>query len=256
MVASMTSNACLLIAVATAACADHPYEPGEDVCVNAAEVLASCGRTLEQSPFGTCQPAQSEQAQQLLDVYAADGCAGLVDAKADGATCTALPFLCVQHTVDELVPFVSDGCSMFPDGTLEDATRWQQCCIVHDFAYYAGGPAQLREAADLGLQQCIGAITNQALADLIYVGVRVGGTPTLPTPWRWGYGWKYDPIDGYRALPPEQAAAAAANIAAYRAHPVPPDAIEQRLRSFADSIAIVPGLQSLIDKVSAVIRQL
>ena len=33
-------------------------------------------------------------------------------------------------------------------------------------------------------------------------GVRVGGTPRLPTKFRWGYGWPY--LRGYKAVTPEE----------------------------------------------------
>jgi hypothetical protein len=237
------------------ACADQQYDPA-DVCATAANVLEECGETIEQSPFGTCQPEQRALAQRLVDGYAAEGCSWLVNGKADSAACVVLPFLCVKHAVDELAPFVSDGCSMFPDGTLGDPTRWQHCCIVHDFAYYTGGPEEARETADRGLQACIAGETNQGLADLMYYGVRLGGTPALPTPWRWGYGWAYDPVNGYRTLSDDQARAAAANIAAYKADPVAPHAVEQRLRELADSIASVPGLQKSIDLITAVVRSM
>src|SRR5262249_471355 len=125
---------CLLI---LAACADHPYDIDPVAsCGRATQVLAGCGHALEQSPFGTCQPDQVAAAEQLLDIYDTGGCAALADQKADSSTCSALPFMCVQHTVAELAPFTTDGCTTFPDGTLTDATLWQHCCIEHDFAYY------------------------------------------------------------------------------------------------------------------------
>jgi hypothetical protein len=251
-----TSILSLSIFIALGACADDPYEPEIDVCDEAAHVLVTCGATIEQSPFGTCQPEQHELASQLLDIYTADGCAGIADAKADSWTCTLMPFLCVDHTVSELEPFVTDGCSMFPDGTASDPTRWQECCVVHDYAYYVGGSEAAREAADRALQTCIRDKTNQALADLMYYGVRAGGTPALPTPWRWGYGWAYDPLDGYRDLPAAQATAAAARVAAHRLHPVAPAALEQRLRKLADAIATVPGLETAIEQINAVIAAL
>jgi hypothetical protein len=37
------------------------------------------------------------------------------------------------------------------------------------------------------------------MSSLFYAAVRVGGTPWLPTPWRWGYGWDEWPR-GYEAL--------------------------------------------------------
>jgi hypothetical protein len=244
-----------LVLTSLAACTDQPYEVAADPCAVAADILARCGHAVEQSPFGTCRAEQRVQAEHLIALYEADGCA-LTSVKADSATCTLLPFLCVHHTVDELAPFVTDGCSMFPDGTLSDATRWQHCCIEHDFAYYAGGPEDARQAADGQLQACVQDASSRGLADLMYYGVRVGGTPALPTPWRWGYGWTYDPLDGYRTLPPDQAAAAAESVAAYLADPVAPAAIEQRLRALADVIASVPGLQDAIDRVDAVVRHL
>ena len=243
------------ILLVVGACTDQPYDDA-DPCAAAVDILGRCGRPVPESPFGTCQGEQREQAARLVDIYQSDGCEGLFDPKADGLTCKLLPFVCVHHTADELAPFSTDGCSMFPDGTFSDQTRWQACCIEHDFAYYAGGPASAREAADRNLESCIAGAANQGLAALMYAGVRIGGTPALPTPWRWGYGWTYDPLDGYRDLPDEQASAAAANIAAYRAAPVPPDALEQRLLALAGVIASVPGLQDAIDKVTAAIRQL
>ena len=238
-----------------AACAEAEYEP-ERACAEAIDILAECGYTFEQSPFGTCQADEAELAERIIVAYKEGGCANLSSAKTDSAICATLPLLCVEHSVAELVPFVTDGCSMFPDGALTDRTRWQQCCITHDFAYYAGGPEELREAADVALQQCMRAVSNVALADLVYYGVRLGGTPALPTPWRWGYGWRYDPLDGYRTLPAGQADAAAANLDAYRANPVPPDAFEQRLLALVDKISLVPGLDALVDQVNAIVRNL
>ncbi len=153
------------------------------------------------------------------------------------------------HSPDELIPFVTDGCSMFPDGTPSDRTLWQHCCITHDFAYYMGGTADDRAAADDALDACVSAETNDVLGSLMHAGVRIGGSPALPTPWRWGYGWNYDPVHGYRVLPDDQRAAAQSQIDAYQANPVPPDALEQRLWALADYIASVPGLQDAMQSV-------
>lgn len=54
-----------------------------------------------------------------------------------------------------LEPFRSDGCSLFPDGTLADKTLWQECCVEHDLAYWQGGTREERERADLRLRDCI-----------------------------------------------------------------------------------------------------
>ncbi|HTL38002.1 MAG TPA: hypothetical protein VL326_32950 [Kofleriaceae bacterium] len=238
-------------------CADRvePEDPTR-VCEEASDILVQCGFAIDTSPFGTCQVAEHEHAEDLVAVYDDEGCAGLTSSKADGLACSAVPFLCVDHTVAELAPFTTDGCSMFPDGTLSNPTKWQHCCITHDFAYYAGGPSDLREAADSGLRECIASETNQLVADIVYYAVRAGGTPALPTPWRWGYGWFYDPLDGYRALPSTQSTAAAKQIASYKEHPVPPMAIEQRLLALAGYIATVPGLSASMEQLKAVIHAL
>ncbi len=39
----------------------------------------------------------------------------------------------------DLRPFTSDGCSLFPDGTTRDRTRWCDCCMGHDIACWQGG---------------------------------------------------------------------------------------------------------------------
>ncbi|RHW76304.1 hypothetical protein [Colwellia sp. RSH04] len=99
---------------------------------------------------------------------------------------------------DELAPFTSDGCSVFPDGTFEQSHLWLSCCTAHDLAYWQGGTAKERLIADEALQQCVAAVGEPEIAQLMLAGVRVGGTPYLPTSFRWGYGWPYP--RGYKAL--------------------------------------------------------
>lgn len=91
----------------------------------------------------------------------------------------------------ELKPFTSDGCSVFPDGTLVQQQLWLDCCTAHDLAYWQGGSEQDRERADLELQTCVSELGEPDVAALMLLGVRVGGTPYLPTSFRWGYGWPY-----------------------------------------------------------------
>lgn len=92
---------------------------------------------------------------------------------------------------DELKAFSSDGCSAFPDGTLEQNELWLACCTQHDFAYWQGGSYSERETADMALKECVAALGEKEIALLMLAGVRVGGTPFLPTTFRWGYGWPY-----------------------------------------------------------------
>ena len=103
---------------------------------------------------------------------------------------------------DELKPFTSDGCSSFPDGTVQQQTLWLNCCIKHDLAYWKGGTYQARLDADLSLESCVADIGEPNLGKLMLAGVRVGGSPYWPTTYRWGYGWPY--LRGYTALSYEE----------------------------------------------------
>jgi hypothetical protein len=42
--------------------------------------------------------------------------------------------------------------------------------------------------ADNRLKECVAGVGEPAIAQLMMAGVRVGGTPYLPTEFRWGYG--------------------------------------------------------------------
>ena len=97
-----------------------------------------------------------------------------------------------QVSAARLSDFKSDGCSLFPDGTMKDRVLWCDCCFVHDIAYWQGGTREERLAADRVLRECVYDHThNKALADMVYDGVRTGGHPAFPTWYRWAYGWKY-----------------------------------------------------------------
>jgi len=86
-------------------------------------------------------------------------------------------------------PFTTDACSLFPDGD------WADCCIAHDIAYWCGGSFASRRAADRRLRACVaarhGGCGGRTLGALMEAGVFFGGSPWLPTPWRWGYGHRY-----------------------------------------------------------------
>ena len=81
-------------------------------------------------------------------------------------------------------PFTTDGCSVCPDGT------WQKCCVDHDKWYWCGGSAEDRKTADGELRACV-ARESENIGRVMWVGVRLGGVPWLPFPWRWGYGWPW-----------------------------------------------------------------
>lgn len=92
--------------------------------------------------------------------------------------------------------FKSDGCSQWWDAI------WVECCFSHDLPYYTGGTSQERKQADIDLACCvfqrvanwkpvIGPICGIIVASAMYIGVRIGGVPWLPTPFRWGFGWPW-----------------------------------------------------------------
>ena len=90
-------------------------------------------------------------------------------------------------TASEIVPanFISDGCSMFPDG------KYRDCCVVHDLAYFNGGNWKLRWRADKELFKCVAAkrgIEHKFIAPVMWLGVRSFGVDWLPTSFRWGFG--------------------------------------------------------------------
>ncbi|MBU2872231.1 hypothetical protein [Colwellia sp. E2M01] len=100
---------------------------------------------------------------------------------------------------DEAIrPFTSDGCSLFPNGTPKQSELWLTCCTAHDYAYWQGGTYQQKVNADESLKQCVAEVGQPKIANLMLAGVIVGGSPYLPTPFRWGYGWSY--LRGYKAL--------------------------------------------------------
>ncbi len=110
-----------------------------------------------------------------------------------------LIMLAVLAQAETIRDFSSDGCSRFPDGTLEDSRLWCDCCVAHDKAYWQGGTAWQKQAADEALRECVLQKTGSLmLAETMYYGVFFGGAAWLPTDYRWGYGWEYG--RGYEPL--------------------------------------------------------
>ncbi len=89
----------------------------------------------------------------------------------------------VQASVLPDYIFTTDGCSRWFDQS------WVSCCVVHDIMYWCGGSDEDREEADQIILECANKKAS-LMGEIIYPGVRIGGLPWLPTPWRWGYGWK------------------------------------------------------------------
>tara|TARA_B100000963_G_scaffold361561_2_gene397691 strand:- start:8605 stop:9036 length:432 start_codon:yes stop_codon:yes gene_type:complete len=115
-------------------------------------------------------------------------------------------FFCLlgcNESKKELADFTSDGCSLFINGTFANPDLWEDCCTLHDMAYWRGGTEEERKQADLAFRSCVEKKTgNSELAEVMYQAVRTGGEPYFPTWYRWGYGW---PVGrGYRAISPEE----------------------------------------------------
>lgn len=119
----------------------------------------------------------------------------------------------------DLRDFTSDGCSLFLDGTISDRTKWCECCMRHDVAYWSGGTEQERKQSDAALRDCVLERTgDKSLAETMYLGVRAGGHPAFPTGYRWAYGWSYG--RGYRPLNDDERQLVRAMLDAYETnHP-------------------------------------
>lgn len=97
---------------------------------------------------------------------------------------------CTEKT--NIKPFKSDGCSLFPDKNIITKIDWCECCFEHDISYWQGGTKEDREEADKRLRECVLEKTgDEKLAELMYRGVRFGGSTHFPNWYRWGYGWDY-----------------------------------------------------------------
>lgn len=113
----------------------------------------------------------------------------------------------VPAAQQRMQPFTTDGCSLFPDRALIGHADWRACCVAHDHAYWRGGSELARLSADRELRACVHRATgNEALAELMYVGVRTGGGPYYFTSYRWAYGWPYG--RGYAPLSADEQALA------------------------------------------------
>lgn len=124
-----------------------------------------------------------------------------VNSAGDRILCLAVAIILVfvsGSIARAIMPFTTDGCSMFPDGTINDHTLWLECCVEHDKAYWKGGSYPDRVRADRALRDCVSASGAPFIAEIMLEGVRVGGSPFWPTTYRWGYGWPG--LRGYRPL--------------------------------------------------------
>lgn len=93
---------------------------------------------------------------------------------------------------------------------------WTLCAVVHDWAYYYGGPERLKREADKRLFECVKPYLGTVDAVIIWLGVHIGGAWWLPYRGsRWGYGYPYPhrgQQDGDYVTPPISESAKAARI--------------------------------------------
>lgn len=92
---------------------------------------------------------------------------------------------------NEIVPFETDLCSNFPNGTIQKPKLWAHCCVNHDKAYWMGGSEAKKSLADNMLRNCVAATGHRNTGRIMEQGVKVFGGPLNTTPYRWGYGWNY-----------------------------------------------------------------
>ena len=105
----------------------------------------------------------------------------------------------LNASAGELRPFVSDGCTMAPDGTPARPGLWRSCCEEHDLRFWGGGTKSQRQQADQALKACVEKKAGKKIAALFYRGVQLGSS----SPWKlpakkWGNAW-YERA-GYRTL--------------------------------------------------------
>ena len=104
-------------------------------------------------------------------------------------------------TTTKLKTFKSDGCTCVPDGPRSDSDKWHLSCEEHDLAYWKGGSRRDRLNADRQLKAAIKESGHLFTSKIYFIGTRFGGTPYLPTPWRWGFGRSYP--SGYEKHVPQ-----------------------------------------------------
>ena len=102
----------------------------------------------------------------------------------------SIPLLLSFSAFAEVTEFTTNGCTLFPEGTLSRPKQWEHCCTEHDLFFWAGGTKDERDAADLGLRDCVAATGAQYIARLMYTGVRAGyRSPIRLGKQSWGNAW-------------------------------------------------------------------
>lgn len=104
-------------------------------------------------------------------------------------------FICMasfQVSAQYIKNFHSDGCTYYPDGTKDEPTLWQHCCLEHDLRYWVGGDKIDQQISDLKLRQCVSAVSTQLRGTLMYHGVKLGHLSPIKSKYKWSWGWRHD----------------------------------------------------------------
>lgn len=100
-----------------------------------------------------------------------------------------LTIISTHSAFGALKPFVTDGCTLFADGTLKRPGLWTHCCEEHDMRYWFGGDQADMDKTDIRLRSCVKDVAGKTWADLIYTGVRAGHTSPVKNKTHWSWGW-------------------------------------------------------------------
>lgn len=90
---------------------------------------------------------------------------------------------------DTLKPFITDGCTMFVDGTSSKPGLWRSCCVEHDLRYWYGGTESELDLADDQIKECVEKIAGKSWARVIYTGIRAGHYSPIKNKYQWSWGW-------------------------------------------------------------------
>lgn len=105
--------------------------------------------------------------------------------------------------VGPFIPENSDGCTVLSwtyNLLTNKKLSFRSCCVSHDEDYWFGGTRKQRRESDARLRDCIFAHNNGSvvskilyfsLSRVMWVAVRIGGSPKLPFPWRWEFSQPY-----------------------------------------------------------------
>jgi hypothetical protein len=94
--------------------------------------------------------------------------------------------------MENLKAFSTDGCSgglsWIANKVFGKELPWRGACVEHDVEYWIGGTKRDRKLADIELLTNVADNGYPIIGFLMYIAVRIGGSPYYPTKFRWGYG--------------------------------------------------------------------